>query len=147
MGESTSDEFALRALVERYFNALDQRDMEAIRTCFATDAYASFNGGEITLEGRDAIVGDMEFIKTWPSTIHALASASVDEERGTGVVFAVAFVQTTGDDGEQHMLVRGIRYDDRYVQQDGAWRIQRREHRALWQYDAAIQTPWTRSAG
>jgi ketosteroid isomerase-like protein len=144
MGEMTSDELALRALVERYFNALDRRDLKTIGECFASDAHASFNAGNVILEGREAIVRDFEFINTFLSSVHALASASVDTARQEGIVFAVAYMQTVQGDGEPRLLVRGIRYDDRYIQEDGQWRFQSREHRALWQYDAECVSPWTR---
>jgi hypothetical protein len=38
-------------------------------------------------------------------------------------------------------LVRGIRYIDDLVRTDGGWRIARREHRTLWQYDATRVEP------
>ena len=144
MPDLLSDNLALRALVERYFNALDRRDLKTIGECFARDAHASFNAGEVILDGREAIVRDFEFINTFPSSIHALASASVDSVEREGVVYAVAYMQTVDDDGAAQMNVRGIRYDDRYTEEDGRWRFQSRAQRALWQYDAKCVRPWTR---
>ena len=146
MGERLLDELALRALIERYFHALDRRDMDTIGECFATDAHASFNAGDVTLEGREAIVRDFQAINAFPTSIHALASASVDPTRREGVVYAVAYLTTAVDGGESRVMVRGIRYEDRYVQEDGQWRFESRDHYALWQYEAECVPPWTRSS-
>jgi hypothetical protein len=43
-------------------------------------------------------------------------------------------------DGGQ-VLVRGLRYDDRLVREDGAWRIASRRHNPLWQYETVSVLP------
>lgn len=142
MAERLSDEHELRKLVERYFHALDQRDMESIGECFAINALASYNGGDVTYEGRETIVREFAFINSFPTSIHVLANASIDPESREGVVYAVAYLKTVQEDGPARMLVRGLRYEDRYVQEDEQWRFQSRDHFPLWQYDADFVAPW-----
>jgi hypothetical protein len=133
-----TDEQELRGLVERYFHSLDHRDMSALGECFATDAHASYNDGATTVDGRDEIVREFAAIARFPSSIHVLANASVDVERREGVVYAVAYL-TSPD--EERILVRGLRYDDRYAHEDGQWRFQSREHHPLWQFEADAVPP------
>jgi hypothetical protein len=43
--------------------------------------------------------------------------------------------------GPGHVMVRGLRYEDRLVRQADGWRIAHRIHRSLWQYDAEAVSP------
>jgi len=48
---------AIRQLQARYQRCLDLRDFEGLASCFAPDAVSSYDSGEMSYEGRDAIVG------------------------------------------------------------------------------------------
>lgn len=142
MSDSRHDEEALRKLVERYFHALDERDMDAIGECFTSDAQASFNGSGAVLEGRDTILRAFTYISTFPLSTHVLGNTWIDLEKSTGVVHAVAYLKASDGGGGGRMLVRGLRYDDQYCKEGGQWRFRHRSHRALWQYAADFVDPW-----
>jgi ketosteroid isomerase-like protein len=126
----------LRALEERYFNALDRRDFEAIGDCFASAATSVYLGGDWQMEGRAEIVERLEKILEFESTIHAPATMSFAEEGGEvkGEVFATATIAYRTD-GESRVMVRGLRYRDRLVEEADGWRIAHREQDPLWQYE------------
>ena len=139
-----AEDSALRALNERYFNALDQLDFEAIGDCFTTDAVASYLGGDWELEGRQAIVERLGALRSFDCSIHvpATMALSLDAggETGNGVVFAVATLALT-QEGSQRVVVRGLRYTDRYVLDRGTWRIAHRTQDPLWQYEVPAVAP------
>lgn len=138
----TPDEQALRDLNERYFNALDRLDFDALGACFTEDATAVYLGGDWRMDGREAIVERLEAIRSFDSTLHAPATMSfaVAVAEATGEVFAVANVAVS-EDGVQRLMVRGLRYRDRYALGDGGWRIAHRAQDPLWQYDVATISP------
>jgi hypothetical protein len=39
------------------------------------------------------------------------------------------------------VLVRGLRYDDRLLRENGEWRIEARRHNPLWQYETRCVPP------
>ncbi len=81
-------------------------------------------------------------VNTLPPSIHDLANASLDLPGTRGVVCAIAYLKSIQPDGEARMLVRGLRYDDEYVQERGQWRFQSRAHHVLWQYEAECLSLW-----
>lgn len=133
----------LRALNERYFNALDRRDFEAIGDCFAADATSTYLGGHWEMTGRAEILERLEAILEFDATIHAPTTMSfADGDDGpTGEVFAIASIAYRPGGGDQRVMVRGLRYRDRYVADADGWRITHRAQDPLWQYDVAAMTP------
>lgn len=121
----------------RYWAGVDQRDAHLFGSAFAPDAQIALSGapfvdiGDILRRGLDG---------GFAHTSHSLASQSITlGGDGTGSVtsFAVAHLV----DHEGSILVRGLRYDDAVVQVGEEWRIARREHRVLWQYDVHSVVP------
>lgn len=137
-----ADRAELRALNERYFNALDRLDFEAIGDCFTADAVAVYLGGDWEMNGREAILERLDALRSFDSSIHlpATMSLSVDGETGAGEVFAVATLASSGD-GTKRVIVRGLRYTDRYLRDGGVWRIAHRRQDPMWQYEVPAVTP------
>jgi uncharacterized protein (TIGR02246 family) len=136
------DEFVSRArirdVVERYFYALDSDDMTALASCFTPDVQAIFQKGrpeERVNNGRDGLLRQLAHNGTHSSArIHTLSSLYIcrlDDDTAAAVSHAIATVVKG-----QRVMVRGLRYDDEFSLQDGEWRISRRVHMPLWQYDA-----------
>lgn len=48
---------AIRQLQAKYQRCLDTRDFDGMATCFTADAVSAYDSGEMTYQGRDAIVG------------------------------------------------------------------------------------------
>ena len=136
------DEPALRALNERYFNALDRRDFAALGDCFTLDATSVYLGGEWRMQGREEIVSRLDRILDFDSTIHAPTTMSfhADGDAVYGEVFAIATIAYQGEGGT-HIMVRGLRYRDRYGEKPDGWRIAHREQDPLWQYEVQGVTP------
>jgi uncharacterized protein (TIGR02246 family) len=124
----------IRALVARYFAALDTRDFDLLRTCFTEDADAEYQDGAWSLRGRDEIVAKLEIVKQMRSSIHLTGAVAceVDGFGAKGTVFAVAWLDREQPKG---VAMRGLRYDDRYREDSGQWRIEGRRHRVLWAHE------------
>jgi hypothetical protein len=137
------DEAALRLLNERYFHALDRRDFGLLAECFSRTATASYLGGQWQLEGRDAVVARLEVVLRFSSTLHTLASMSIDlegDDTASGHVLAIAYLSTSDAPGGR-IIVRGLHYRDGYTRAEGSWRIQTREQVPLWQFEADAVPP------
>jgi len=128
---------ALRDLNERYFQAVDERDLDAVGACFALDATCVYLGGAWRLSGRRAIVERLSIINTWLSTVHSPATMSftVGRQSADGVIYAVAHLMTAGEDGSRRITVRGLKYGDHYTRASGEWLIAERRQEPLWQYE------------
>lgn len=115
----------IKRLKYRYVRCVDQKLFDELATCFVPEATASYGGGAIELEGRDAI---MEFLRGSLSAPTMLTSHRVHEPE----------IDLTSDDSavggwaledrivfaEQPMMLRGESfYTDRYVKRDGTWFI------------------------
>lgn len=134
---------ALRDLIERYFFALDMRDWQAFRSCFADAAAVTFHAGSTGAvelsSAADVTTYIAARIESYTRTIHAVANSQVELTGGaaaTGVTHAIAYVVI----GER-VLVRGIRYTDTFVHDDSGWRIAQRAHAPMWQFEAAAAVP------
>jgi ketosteroid isomerase-like protein len=123
--------------ISRYLYALDAPDMDALTTCFTEDIEVIYHAGaaqERRDRGRTQVVGRFAAnVRNYSTRTHALANFHVTV--ADGVARSVSHVVATVV-RNQRVMVRGIRYSDELVEEDGGWRIRRREHRPLWQYEA-----------
>ena len=136
--EDLLDIHAIQRLKHRYFRCLDQKGWEELATCFTEDATASYGGGAVELEGREAILAFL--VETMGST------AMLTSHRGTQPeIELVGRAEATGiwalEDVVIHqdfgVTIHGASfYDDRYVKVDGAWRIRatgyKRTYEEIW---------------
>jgi uncharacterized protein (TIGR02246 family) len=136
------DEVEIRALMDRYFHALDARDWPGFQDCFAEEAVAIYHhgtGGELQLTGNKAITdGIRGRIDSYAATVHANANVQVEiaGDRAKASTHAIANVVLEGQ-----VLVRGLRYVDELERRGGRWLITRRTHIPMWQYEAAAVKP------
>jgi ketosteroid isomerase-like protein len=129
-----TDEQQIRALTERYFYALDTRQLDHLTECFTPDASISIQGAERRLAGYDDLVGAFSGVMSFAHTRHLVTSEHV-EVAGSGAsahTLAVAIVL----DGNGAVHVRGVDYRDELVRTAAGWRIVHRRHNAYWQFDA-----------
>lgn len=137
----------IRAVVERYFYGLDARDAQALSACFTPDAYYEANTGggrRIVFEGAEAIGTTLaRLIGRFEASLHQGSNPAITVEGDSAQVdvFAIARMVHVPVDGQKVVFVRGLRYRDELVLQDGEWKIGRRIHQALWQYDADAIEP------
>ena len=133
----------IRSVIERYFNAVDRRDWELLAACFTEDVAFEFNlDTVIQVHGREALIERMRAMPKSAASIHSLASTSilVDGDTASAVTFGTAQVVLDRIDGGR-VLVRGLRYDDKLKRVDGAWRIAKRRHLPIWQYETVSVPP------
>lgn len=134
--ERLSAEQGIRDACMRYWAGVDQRDPGLFASAFAPDA-------EISLLGRVIKVPDLlrqGLDGGFAHSSHGVASQSIIfDHLGTASATSFAVAHLVTEPGP--ILVRGLRYDDVFVQVDDDWYIRRREHRTLWQYDANSVVP------
>jgi hypothetical protein len=136
---SWEDKAEIRVLVEQYFHGLDHGRPAIVADAFSESCYLKISiSPPMIMNGRaevaTAFAGSAGF---FAASIHALSHHRVDVDGDviTGTTYAIAhLVMLPGQDDK--MQVRGLRYDDIYVREAGVWRIGRRIHNPLWQYEA-----------
>jgi len=128
---------AVRATIEAYFSCLDRRDWPGLGECFASDAVATYNSGAAaTRSGRSMIVERLHSVERFACTHHAIGNMHIELDGAQARVITQAIAHVVSDtDTGQNILVRGLRYDDTLIIEDGRWRIRRRTHLPLWQYN------------
>jgi len=123
--EELLDVHAIERLKHRYFRCLDQKAWDELEPCFTSDATASYGGGAMELEGREAIMGFLRESMGSPGmlTSHRGTQPEIDllgptEARAVWALEDVVIHQDFG------LTIHGASfYDDRYVKVDGDWRI------------------------
>ena len=131
------DRFALDDLNTRYFLAADGDDMEGVGDSFAEDAtFAS--SGHVGATGREEIVAFILAARGHMGlTIHTPHYGLYtfdDDHHATGVVGAHLELVLAGQS-----TLGAVRYVDEYRQDDGRWRIAKRDMRTIFIGD------WARS--
>jgi hypothetical protein len=122
---------ALRALVQRYARAADERDIDALAALFHPDATIEGARGKQTLaEWLDV----MRAPRAIPTSMHMLGDpliALTGEQTATLDTYAVVY-QLGDTKAGQGDLTLGVRYLDEVDAPDGTWRIRARVARTLW---------------
>ena len=136
--EDLLDIHAIHELKHRYLRCLDQKAWDELRTCFTEDATASYGGGAVELDGREAILGFLtdSMGSTGMLTSHRGTQPEidlVDPETATGI-WALEDVVIHQDFG---VTIHGASfYEDRYVKLDGRWHISatayKRTYEEIW---------------
>jgi len=129
------DALAIRALCERYAQAVDAGDSAAFSSVFTLDGHLVSNstGSERHFYGREQLAQVPVLAKAGAvTTMHFIGNhlARVDGDSATGVTYCIA--NHLRDDRSN--LVMMIRYDDRYSRgSDGEWLI----------VDRSVEVQWT----
>jgi hypothetical protein len=140
--EDLLDIHAIHELKHRYLRCLDQKGWEELATCFTEDATASYGGGAIELDGRDAILRFLtdSMGSTGMLTSHRGSQPEIEllgsgEATGTWALEDVVIHQDFG------VTIHGASfYADRYVKVDGRWLIRSTG------YQRTYEEIWPRSA-
>lgn len=127
--QALEDRLAIQDLVAEYARAVDDRDMDLLRGLYATDAVFDSPGGRS--EGAAAVVAYYaQRTRLFTTSFHVPHTLTVDfvgPDEATGVVTAHA--EMAMPDGAFWVA---LRYLDRYVREDGAWRFAERQVRQLY---------------
>ena len=121
----------LRALVQRYARAADERDIDALSALFHPEATIQGSRGAQTLhEWLDT----MRAPRTFPTSMHVLGDPLIEldgEREGLLDTYAVVYQLGNKETGQDDLTL-GIRYLDDVVRNDERWVIRRRAVRTLW---------------
>jgi ketosteroid isomerase-like protein len=114
----------IRTLVARYTFAVDNRDLASIEACFAQDGGFRSKDGVLDAKGRNAVMA--QFGRRFAALGHGahythdhviwFETGAADEARG--LVSSHAELIRNG-----RPMIAALRYEDRYVREDGAWRF------------------------
>ncbi|WP_236791797.1 nuclear transport factor 2 family protein [Amycolatopsis sp. GM8] len=132
------DEQGIRDACMRYWAGVDQKDADLFGAAFTADAELSLFGGENVVKIADMIAGG-RLSGGYAHTCHSLANQTVTVTGDTATATSFVVAHLIPDAGP--ILVRGLRYEDQLVRHGSGWRIARREHHTLWQYDAERVVP------
>ena len=126
MSDQYQDQLAIRALLERYCEAVNQRDADMWGATWAVDAVWELpHLGMDGLKGRETIVSAwLEAMKMFPfvNMMAMPGSISVDGDRATMRSYTDEVAVT--QDGTE-MRPRG-QYDDECVKVEGQWQFSKR---------------------
>lgn len=122
----------IRALLQRYSRAADERDVDTLASLFHPDAEIA---GARGIQSLDDWLHTMSGPRSFPLSMHVLGDPLIvlEDEGGRAttdtyaVVYQLADQKTGGSD-----LTLGIRYLDELTLEGGTWVIRRRSAETLW---------------
>lgn len=130
-GRPLSAHEELRALLQRYARAADDRDVETLAALFHPEAEITGSRGVLSLEQW---LDTMRAPRAFPTSMHMIADPLI-ELRGTDRAhldaYAVVHQLTEASSGGADLTL-GIRYLDDVVVHQGSWVIRRRVAHTLW---------------
>ncbi len=136
---SIEDRLALRALVEEYALAVDDRDLDRFTAVFTGDGeLAIFEPGDAqparVYRGRGELRTVFDLVATFSATFHLVGNHTcrTDGDRAEGETYCLAHHLTEPAGGPAQDTVMVIRYRDRYAREGGGWRLARRDVLRQW---------------
>jgi ketosteroid isomerase-like protein len=138
MDRSTSDQLALRDLVDAYAAAADARDADAFTALFLPDATLSAHRGDEdpgVYAGTARLAEIPQRLGRYRLTFHVVTNHhfEIDGDTATGGALCQAHHLTDDDDADRATdLVLNIRYHDRYARTPDGWRFATRDVRIIW---------------
>ena len=114
----------IRQLKARYFRFVDTKDWEGLATVFAREGVLGDENLTISANGRQAVVDIIEDGTAGVTTVHhghchEVWVDSPDEARGVIAFEDLGFSKRTGE-----LMMHGYgRYYEKYIREDGDWRI------------------------
>lgn len=131
-GGGAGDHEELRALLQRYARAADERDVGALAAVFHPEAEVTGARGTQTIaEWLDT----MRLPRTFPASMHLLGDPLIDLMPGAdeAALDTYAVIYQLNDPGSgKGDLTLGVRYLDDVERLWGRWVIRRRTARTLW---------------
>jgi SnoaL-like protein len=136
--QSLLDRTAIHQVLERYFQGVDAGRLDQVRNCFTADVRADYDG-RAPVRGIDALMDSFLFTKKkasgeWKVTTHFMGNVNINLLEGDVAeteTNAIAFLVLAGEFADR-VAMRSLRYLDRFVRRDGAWRISERQHTLDW---------------
>jgi len=122
----------LRALLQRYARAADDRDGDALAALFHPEAVIIGSNGSLT---KEEWLATMRAPRVFPKSMHVIADPLIDLSEGGGSAeldsYAVVFQLSDPTSGAADLTL-GIRYRDHAVVHQGTWVFLRRQATTAW---------------
>ena len=136
------DKANIREVTARYFFCLDSRDWEKLRSCFTPDASFERKALSQIRTGIVEIIKGAKQVEVYSATCHMMSSQSIDinNNHATTDTFATTTC-VVGPIERGRILIRGLRYIDKFLRTLEGWRIQYRTHIPIWQYEVESVPP------
>jgi uncharacterized protein (TIGR02246 family) len=138
-GGAIADEQALSHLANRYAQAVDRRDADALVSLFTEEGIIERPGS--VWRGHEKLRGIIARLNTlYGTTFHTVRNqtAIIDGDNALGETYCVAMHILNSTDGKRARMDMGIRYQDSFVRQDGVWLFARRELIVDWVETTAL---------
>jgi SnoaL-like domain len=121
---------AVRALLQRYARAVDQRDIGALVGLFHPQAEIA---GARGVQSVEEWLETMRAPRTFPTSMHMIGEPLITLTEGSAeaTVDTYAVVYQLGHEGSGD-LTFGIRYLDDVVLHEGRWLFRRRNSHTVW---------------
>jgi hypothetical protein len=126
-----ADRDQIHDVMMRYADGVDQRDVEAVRACFAPDLVTVGWGPRGDSFDRDALIRYISGVGHFRETMHMMGNQliEVDGDRAAMDTFATL---THRLDGDPEKLLVSSRYVEKLARRDGEWVITQRGGDAVW---------------
>jgi hypothetical protein len=131
------DRAQIAELAQRYFDLLDNVDPARLREVFTPNGrldIAGTNHFDLRPGERSPLGLPSDPVVGFTHCLHQ-HQIRLESDRAFGEVYATAYVMVEGQAGRR-MLVRAIRYFDRYVRAGDGWLIDERHHHVHWMFEA-----------
>jgi uncharacterized protein (TIGR02246 family) len=121
----------IKRLKARYFRSLDTKDWDEFAQVFAQDAHLEVPEGDVSEDGREAVVRSVSTVLEGVTTVHhghmpEIEITGDDTARGIWAMFD--YVEFPVAEGGGRFGLKGYgHYIEDYVREDGEWRIKRLE--------------------
>ena len=134
------DQAAIHDLMVRYFSAVDRRDWDKLRACFAPDAYAEYLVA--TASGFKGILEICKGVERYEMTMHFMGNQLIEVHGDTADMetTAIDFFRYTKD-GTTLDRWGELRYVDKLARRDGRWEIFHRVVIRDWRREEALALP------
>lgn len=130
---------AIRDVLVRYYQGLDRGLPDQVRSCFTHDVTAAYDGRDTTTLGRDALIASLN---TFPrlaagellATTHFMGNLCfhhLEADEAQTETYAIAHLLRPGTPAPR-VVMRSLRYLDRWRRVDGRWLIRARRHTLDW---------------
>jgi uncharacterized protein (TIGR02246 family) len=124
---------AIERLKYRYLRCVDLKLWDELADVFTADATASYAGGNLTFEGRDAILDFLRSALATQLTSHKCHHPEIELE-GQDAATGVWALEDIVIDPKAGYTIRGAAYyTDHYVKLDGRWLIRHTGYRRVFE--------------
>ncbi len=136
MGSDTDlmrDEWALRKMAMEYARTCDRGDGAGFAALFTPDG--AIDGPGFHVDGYDQLFANPGVLKQmYQSTMHSVMNhtVTIDGDTAEGETYCIAYHVNRPENGVTTRLDWAIRYQDKYVRQDGKWLYTHRQLLVEW---------------